>query len=287
MSVALLKEYRNKSVRAPGEVLQKGRQLLETNSQKSFGEDLWPLLEQVYVAALDMGDFALAGECYERLDARFPNSQRVEMLQGMRLEAEGDLETARRLYEDILSGDESNVIVWKRLIAVYKQTGQIPRAIDSLTLLLDTFYNDLEGWLELASIYASIHQYTHSLSSLSHALLLAPQNPFYALQFAETAYTLGDVPLALKMFLRVTEQVDEEECPNGGVLTRAWLGVKQCVRRIQYAPRPLTSPSNTPLPERANLLDELATERLLSAYGGKSAAPAGKREVVRWLESKA
>ncbi|KZT54987.1 TPR-like protein [Calocera cornea HHB12733] len=286
MSVALLREYRNKSVRSPYDVLAKGRHLLETKSPKSFGDDLWPLLEQVYVAALDMGDFTLAGQCYEQLDARFPNSPRVEMLQGMRLEAEGDLDTARRLYEDMLSADESNVIVWKRLVAVYKQAGQIPRAIDSLTLLLDTFYNDLDGWLELASIYASIFQYEHAMQSLSHALLLAPQNPFYALQFAETAYTAGDIPLALKMFLRVTEQVDDEEVQHGGVLTRAWMGVKQCIRRIQYS-RHITLASNTPVPEHANLLDVLATERLLNAYGDKLASSAGKREVVKWLEARA
>lgn len=51
-------------------------------------------------------------------------------------------------------------------------------------------------------------RYTLSLQALSHALLLAPQNPFYALQFAETAYTAGDIPLALKTFLMVVDMSD-------------------------------------------------------------------------------
>jgi len=70
-------------------------------------------------------------------------------------------------------------------------------------------------------------RYTHALQALSHALLLAPQNPFVFLQFAETAYTSGDVPLALKMFLVVIDMndVDALSAP-GGISTRAWWGIK-------------------------------------------------------------
>jgi len=131
-------------------------------------------------------------------------------------------------------------------------------------------------------------RYEKSLQSLSHALLLAPQNPFYALQFAETAYTANDVPLALNMFLRVTELVDVDEAAglgSGGVLTRAWMGVKQCAKRIQNS-RMTPSASNTPQPEHLHLLDELATERLLSTYGGKLASSAGRKRVVKWLEAR-
>jgi hypothetical protein len=31
------------------------------------------------------------------------------------------------------------------------------RCVTELTTFLDTFYSDLEGWLELADIYASLH----------------------------------------------------------------------------------------------------------------------------------
>jgi len=53
-------------------------------------------------------------------------------------------------------------------------------------------------------------------------MLIAPQNPFHALRFAETAYTAGDVPLALSYFLKVVEMSDEDS----GVLSRVWFGVK-------------------------------------------------------------
>ena len=38
-----------------------------------------------------------------------------------------------------------------------------------------------------------------------HVLFLAPQNPFYVLQAAETAYTVGDVALSIRMFLMVVD----------------------------------------------------------------------------------
>ena len=54
-------------------------------------------------------------------------------------------------------------------------------------------------------------------------MLIAPQNPFYVLQAAETAYTDGDVPLAIKFFLRTVELTEDAK---GGVARRAWFGVK-------------------------------------------------------------
>jgi ER membrane protein complex subunit 2 len=66
-------------------------------------------------------------------------------------------------------------------------------------------------------------RYTRSLQALSHVLLLAPQNPFHVLHFAETAYTANDVPLAIRYFLRAIELCDAD---NRGVARRAWFGVR-------------------------------------------------------------
>lgn len=53
------------------------------------------------------------------------------------------------------------------------------------------------------------------------------------------------------------------------------------------------SPSQTPIPEHVNLLDELATERLLTSYstyagaGPSRKGPVkGREELVKWLEAK-
>jgi len=75
----------------------------------------------------------------------------------------------------------------------------------------------------------STDRYTSALQALSHALLLSPQNPFTFLQFAETAYTAGDLPLALKMFLVVIDMGERDlpkDEPPTAINVRAWLGVK-------------------------------------------------------------
>jgi hypothetical protein len=146
-------------------------------------------------------------------------------------------------------------------------------------------------------------RYTHALQALSHSLLLAPQNPFVFLQFAETAYTSGDIPLALKMFLVVLDmnETDDIHSAPEGISTRAWWGVKlvrgpsvpyllikrlrvlQCTRQLLSPFSPL-SPSVTPIPENVNLIDELATEQLLKAYGGATGARA-RKHVSNWMSN--
>ena len=65
-----------------------------------------------------------------------------------------------------------------------------------------------------------------------HVLLLAPQNPFYVLQAAETAYTVGDLALSIKMFLMVVDMTDGDDSESLvestplGITVRAWYGVK-------------------------------------------------------------
>ena len=89
-------------------------------------------------------------------------------------------------------------------------------------------------------------RYPQSLSALANTLLLNPQNPFYVLRMAETAYTAQDIPLALKFFLRAVEMMgdaaDESENGSAGAITRGWYGVKLVsVTRNLF---PIPSPHN-------------------------------------------
>lgn len=107
------------------------------------------------------------------------------------------------------------------------------RAVQELSSMLDTYYTEVDSWIELADIYSSCQQYTYALQSLSHTLLLAPQNPFHFIQFADTAYLASDIPLALKTYLQVVDMTDDDDedvppidtIPTGLTL-RAWFGVK-------------------------------------------------------------
>ena len=63
--------------------------------------------------------------------------------------------------------------------------------------------------------------------------------------------------------------------------------VDQCTRRLIREPRLGTqSTSQTPAPQNVKLLDELATERLLTAYSSANGKVTGREALVRWLEAK-
>lgn len=68
------------------------------------------------------------------------------------------------------------------------------------------------------------------MSSLNHAVLLQPQNPFILLQHAELNVTVGEYEIGLKEFLRVVEMSTELDGGKakalGGCGRRAALGAK-------------------------------------------------------------
>ncbi|TDL27981.1 TPR-like protein [Rickenella mellea] len=293
LAVALQKlaTYRAQNSRASQQTFEQGVTVLKHNALWKQGDDGWAFLEQLTLASLDVGKPDVADRCISLLTQKFPGSPRVECLTGIRLEATETPEVALKYYDDMLSIEESNAALWKRKISVLRRMGQINRAVEELSSYLDTFYTDVEGWLELANIYTSCNQYTLALQALQHTLLLAPQNSFYALQAAETAYTAGDIPLAIKMFLTVTDMSDDSDSPADsipeGITVRSWYGVKLCTRNLLKDSRTTSvSPSQTPVPEHVKLLDELATERLLTAYSSGNGPVNGREVLVKWLEAK-
>lgn len=47
---------------------------------------------------------------------------------------------------------------WKRKISILRRIGKTDKAVDELSNFLDTYYTDVEGWLELADIYSTSNQ---------------------------------------------------------------------------------------------------------------------------------
>lgn len=269
--------------------MQEGVNILQDGGLTKMGDEAWSFLEQVALASMDIGRLELADECLELLTEQFPDSPRVECLKGIRIEADNKPKEALAFYESALSEDEANSALWKRQIAVLRSEGSpssILRAADELTKYLDTFYTDVEGWLELADIYAELNLYDLSLRALAHVLLLASQNPFHHLRFAETAYTVGDVPLALKSYLRVIDMDDSSTAQEGNATKRAWWGVKLTSERLLSFPNS-SSESQTSLPsaEHLRLLNELAREQLTGVYFPTSVGTKvhGKDAFVAWL----
>ncbi|KAM0746325.1 hypothetical protein T439DRAFT_384076 [Meredithblackwellia eburnea MCA 4105] len=282
-----LEHFRSINARKPLDVAQLGELVIERGWTSSKTEEVWTVLEQVAVAAVECGRLALAEVCAERLSSRFPGSPRVAVLLGMILEGKGLVEDAKLYYEGILLKNETDTPIRKRLIALHLSapTSSLPttvskskgsstptpsssslnkaRGIELLVDYLDAVYNDAEGWAELASAYASLKLYPQSLSALSHLILLAPQNPYYLLRHAETAYTVGDFPLAYKEFLRVVEMSDGAQ-GKGGVGRRAAIGVKLTIARLEARGSDVADPVLKP--QKLKEIDLLVSKLILDAY---------------------
>ncbi|KAI0312715.1 TPR-like protein [Amylostereum chailletii] len=282
-----LANYRTHNSRESRDAFTSAYVVYSKNAIQSLGDDKWAFYEQFALAAVDVGRIDVARDCLAHLSTQFPGSPRVQCLEGILKEAVEPPESALKFYQDVMAEDPSNGAAWKRLIAVHRRMGKIDKAVSELSEFLDTFYTDVEGWVELAEIYASCHQYPYSLQSLSHVLLLAPQNPFYVLQAAETAYTAGDIPLAIRFFLMAVDMTDDtgdkpaKDAPPTGITIRAWYGVELCARRLRTDVKATSSASDTPVPKELPLVEQLANDMLKVVYASKGAL--GKEEATRRL----
>ncbi|KAN0109533.1 hypothetical protein V8E52_009176 [Russula decolorans] len=270
-----LSNYSAKNTRASRQIFESGVVVFRNNALHKLGDDSWQFLESLALAAIDVGRIDVAEGCLNRLSAGFPGSPRVQCLEGILKEANESPKAALRFYGELLEADPSNAAIWKRQISVLRKLGEIDRAVEELSKFVDTFYTDVEAWLELADIYNSRHQYTSALQSLSHVLVLTPQNPFYVLQAGETAYTAQDIPLAMRFFLRVIEMTGDDNDdavppPPTGITIRAWYGVELSAARLDAEPTLGTSsPSKTRPPEHLSKLRKLAREAINSAQASR------------------
>ncbi|KAI0267362.1 TPR-like protein [Gloeopeniophorella convolvens] len=280
-----LAHYRTHNTRASRQIFEAGAVVFRNDALGKLGDDNWQFFETLALAAVDVGRPDITEECLRHLSAQFPDSPRVQCLEGILKEATESAEVALRYYQALLDADPSNVAAWKRQISVLRRLGRTESAVEELSKFADTFYTDVEAWLELADLYASRNQYTSALQSLSHVLVLAPQNPFYVLQAAETAFTAEDVPLALRFFLMVIDMTDDAETDTptpAGITVRAWYGVELAAARLEAEPRlGSQSPSNTRSPEHLSKLRKLAQDMIQAA--GKSAQGAEAEASSAWL----
>ncbi|KAJ2256929.1 tetratricopeptide repeat domain-containing protein [Coemansia sp. RSA 455] len=281
-SLALLAEIRQSSERRPFEVLKLAEPLMLKRSVSQAGDDAWLVYEQIILAALDEGQSVLF-----ILDTRFKDSQRVKRLSGLVMEALGHSDEAQTLYTEMLEKDATNVLASKRLIAILKSQGQTTLAIRELVTYLDTHGNDFEAWLELSHLYLTQHLYQQAAFCLEEVILQQPANHFFHLQYAELQYTMGNLDIALKEYLRVVELSTDN--------VRGFYGVKFTADRLMTESKKGKSSGNKKdqlsnaskmdnVPQQATLerLSELATERLVSVYN--RAGDTCKKTAEQWLK---
>ncbi|CAO1624452.1 unnamed protein product [Parajaminaea phylloscopi] len=239
-----LADQRRRPDRSSAQVVEYGTWLLEQGHIQKLGDELWSALEQIAMAALDVGDIELAELCLSRLDTRFPDSSRVDTLRGMLFEARGELVQALEHYSSMMAkADGADIILSKRRVACLKamegvdERGGIAKATEALKQHLEVYYSDPEGWQELVDLHLEQGQLTQALSSLEELLLLVPQNGFLVLKYAETLYSAGEYATAYKAFLRVLDVGAGVErgssAGRGGPETRALWGLRATLTQLR------------------------------------------------------
>lgn len=79
--------------------------------------EIWIILEQVYIAALTVGNFDLSEKCITKLVLQFPNSITVKRLIGMGYEARNDFEKANESYISVLEEAPGDIMTMKRQVS--------------------------------------------------------------------------------------------------------------------------------------------------------------------------
>ncbi|PWN97418.1 TPR-like protein [Tilletiopsis washingtonensis] len=280
-AIEFLAQQRRRPERLSLQTVQAAETLLRAAQLETMGDEMWPFLEQVAIAALDCGRRELAELCTSRLNTRFPDSARVASLQGMLLEASQEYEKALAFYDAELKKDEGNLIIVKRRIAVLKSMegttargGGIQEAIKALTAYVDTYYADAEAWAELAALYSEVHMYPQAIFALEEQILLQPQSGFAVLQLAETQYTAARYEEACTSYLRVLEMAHVEE---GVRKTGPWM---RAVWGLKMTTSKLLSSGVVRDAATTQRLDALATELLSSRVYGGAGAPAHTRKAA-------
>ncbi|KAJ2452390.1 tetratricopeptide repeat domain-containing protein [Coemansia sp. RSA 2336] len=280
-ALSLLADIRQSSERRPLAVLKLAEPLLNAQSSiASNSDDVYLVYEQVFIAALDEGQIELAKALLVLLRKRFTSSERVKRLYGMINECVGHPEEAQLIYSQMHEKDNTNVLAHKRLIALLKSQGQLGEAIKMLVSYLDTHTNDFEAWLELSCLYLNAHMYPQAAFCLEEVILQQPANHYFHLCYAEVNYTMGNLALALKEFLRVVELSTDN--------VRGFYGVKLVsdrIRALRELPKKEQPPGIVGAPQPATLdrLSQLATERLAAAYS--SANDVCRKTAESWLKN--
>jgi tetratricopeptide (TPR) repeat protein len=198
-AIELLQFMRTHKVHQPELVLVHGGELLTKNARK-LGNELWTVMEQVFLAACVAGHDEWRDYCIKALAKKWPNSHRVERLKGMHQESLGKYEKAKEIYAKIIADKPEDTLTRKRMIAMYKQRGKTVEAIEAINSYLETFSTDSEVWHELAELYIEAGSLSRAVYCFEELVLSNPRSVYYLLTYAELLYSTGDYEQSRKYF---------------------------------------------------------------------------------------
>lgn len=198
-AIELLQSMRNHKIYQPDLVLTHGARLL-TSCPRKLGNDQWTIMEQVFLASVDLGVEEWRDFCLQKLTKKFPSSIRVERLKGIYQESIEDYNEAKKIYQKILSDKPEDTITRKRMIAMYKQRGKTAEAIEAINSYLETFSVDPEVWHELAELYIEAGSLQRAVFCFEELMVANPRSMYHILTYAELLYSTGDFELSRKYF---------------------------------------------------------------------------------------
>lgn len=198
-AIELLQAMRTHKIHQPEYILLHGGRLLE-KSPGRLGNEVWTVLEQVFLAAVELGATDWRDYCLKQLQKRFPTSKRVERLQGINQESKGDWAAAKTTYEGLLKDKPEDTITHKRLIAMHKQRGKLTEAVEAINTYLDTFSTDQDVWHELAELYINVGSLGRAVFCFEELMAANPRSLYNILTYAELLYSTGDIELSRKYF---------------------------------------------------------------------------------------
>lgn len=211
-------------------------------------------------------------------------------LRGLVKEAEaqnnGELEKVLKEYDEILSGNDTNIPIMKRRIALLRSMGRVSDAASALVQLLDFSPTDVEAWSELSDLYFSQGLYPQAIYAMEEVLVMAPNAwnvhaRLGELQYmAATASGMGNgayqkqLAEAIKRFSRGIELCDD--------YLRGYYGLKLVTKTIlkdAAKPAKQSDDGDFSLPDTRTIerLDELATAKLAEIVRHSSAQDRGWR----------
>lgn len=269
VAIELLQAMRTHKIHQPELTLIHGGRLLG-NSQRKLGSEVWTVMEQVCLAALELGASDWRDYCLQKLTKKFPSSTRVERLKGLEAESREDWEGAKGIYQKILKDKPEDTIVRKRLIAIYKQRGLIPEAITEINSYLDMFCLDAEMWHELAELYLEAGSLSRAVFCFEELMMSNPRSMYHILTYAELLYSTTDYELSRKYFSLSTYL--DASCLRG-----LW-GLYAC--NLMLADKEKQK-------EKLEELQKLTLERIRAVYKSLGGASHGKVAITMLMDGAA
>lgn len=231
----ILRYIRAHKLREPHLVLSHGKPLLGFHSDGSTTKPSQSLddatrlaaLEQLCLAALDVGNTPLAESCLHALhvatshSSATKESSRYRKLLGICLEASGKFDDAAKVYDELLVENPSNGYAAKRKYCILAaQAGKEEEAIKALNDYLSMHPGDIAAWNQMAEACLSVSDFKGAAYCYEEVVLGCPLDSNVHMRLGEVYATAGGIENA-KLARKHLAQAVQLDANN----LRAWFGL--------------------------------------------------------------